>query len=368
MNDPAREDKGDRAHDVGTSGRVAGESRAAALGREVFMAGFALLVFCAGLFLVWQTASSLLLVFAGVLLATFFDSVTRIVGLMLPISRAWRLGLVLIVLAVITVLGLKWGADGLPEQSRTLLQVMDTQLAVLRKHLLSYGVDALGPETGSDLAQWLFSDQGKLLSHAQALLGRASSILTNIFIVLFLGILFAASPQIYRESLVVLVKPSHRARTRAVLDEMGAVLRFWLVGQMVRIALMTVCVWAVLYLIGLPAPFLLGLQAGVSNLIPYLGPIAAAAPIGLVAMPLGSSVVIWSLVIYTVIQSVEGYLIGPLIQRQAIEIPPAWILTAIVILGALFGILGVALAMPLVAIARVAIVRFYVEGYLEDKK
>jgi predicted PurR-regulated permease PerM len=118
----------------------------------------------------------------------------------------------------------------------------------------------------------------------------------------------------------------------------------------------------------LPAPLLLGLQAGVSNLIPYLGPIAAAAPIGLVAMPLGSSVVIWSLVIYTAIQSIEGYLIGPLIQRQAIEIPPAWILTAIVILGALFGVLGVALAMPLVAVARVAIVRFYIEDYLEDGK
>jgi predicted PurR-regulated permease PerM len=269
------------------------------------------------------------------------------------------------VLAAITTLGLKWGADGLPEQSRTLLQIMDTQLAVLRKHLLSYGVDALGPETGSDFAQWLFSDQGKLLGHAQTLLGRASSIVANIFIVLFLGILFAVSPQTYRENVVVLVKPSHRARARAVLNEMGAVLRFWLVGQMVRIVLMTLCVFAVLYLIGLPTPFLLGLQAGLSNLIPYLGPIAAAAPIGLAAMPLGSSVVIWSLVIYTVVQSVEGYLIGPLIQRQAIEIPPAWILTAIVILGALFGILGVALAMPLVAVVRVAIVRLYVENYLE---
>ncbi|MGD9845251.1 MAG: AI-2E family transporter [Variibacter sp.] len=366
MNDPAREDKDNRDPDVGAT-RLVAMQPGAALGREIFVAGFALLVVGTGLFLVWQTTSSLLLVFAGVLLATFFDSATRIVGLMLPISRAWRLTLVLIALAAITALGLKWGANGLPEQSRMLLQVMDTQLAVLRKHLLSYGVDALGPETGTDLAQWLFSDQGKLLSHAQALLGRASGILTNIFIILFLGILFAASPLTYRESIVVLVKPSHRARTRAVLDEMGAVLRFWLVGQMVRIALMTICVAAVLYLIGLPAPFLLGLQAGVSNLIPYLGPIAAAAPIGLVAMPLGGSVVIWSLVIYTVIQSVEGYLIGPLIQRQAIEIPPAWILTAIVILGSLFGILGVALAMPLVAVARVAIVRFYVEDHLEGR-
>ena len=66
------------------------------------------------------------------------------------------------------------------------------------------------------------------------------------------------------------------------------------------------------------------------------------------------------------IQSVEGYAIGPLIQRHAVEVPPAWTLIAIAVLGALFGVRGIALAMPLVAIARVAIVRFYVEDYLGD--
>jgi predicted PurR-regulated permease PerM len=150
------------------------------------------------------------------------------------------------------------------------------------------------------------------------------------------------------------------------MDEMGSVMRLWFVGQLVRVVLMTLFVWPVLYLIGLPGPFVLGLQAGLSNFIPYLGPIAAALPIALVAMPLGVSLLIWAVVIYTIIQSVEGYVIGPLIQRQAVEIPPAWTLAAIVLLGALFGVLGIALAMPLVAVVRVAIVRFYVEDYLGD--
>jgi predicted PurR-regulated permease PerM len=131
---------------------------------------------------------------------------------------------------------------------------------------------------------------------------------------------------------------------------------------------MTLLVWATLYLIGLPGPFVLGLQAGLSNFIPYLGPIVAAVPIALVAMPLGPSLLIWAVVIYTIIQSIEGYVVGPLIQRQAIETPPAWILVAIVLFGALFGVLGVALAMPLVAIGRVAIIRFYVEDYLGDNQ
>jgi predicted PurR-regulated permease PerM len=185
-------------------------------------------------------------------------------------------------------------------------------------------------------------------------------------VIVFLGILFAFDPTSHRESIVMLAKPSYRARTRGVMDQMGGVLRLWFVGQLIRIVLMTLCVWIALYLIGLPGPFVLGLQAGLSNFVPYLGPILAAIPIALVAMPLGGSLLIWAVVVYTIIQSIEGYVIGPLIQRQAVEIPPAWTLVAIVLLGAMFGVMGIALAMPLVAVGRVAIISFYVEDYLGD--
>ncbi|MDH2348797.1 MULTISPECIES: AI-2E family transporter [unclassified Bradyrhizobium] len=334
--------------------------------RSILATGLTLLAACVFLFLVWQTVSSLLLIFAGVLFAAFLDASARALAPVLPLNRAWRLTLVLLLFSALSGFGLAWGAGKLPEQTRILLKVMDSQIDVLQEHLLSYGVDLLGPEWGRDFAQWMFSDQGRFLSHAQFLLGGASSLLTGALVILFLGILFAFDPTSHRESLVMLVKQFYRARTRAVMDEMGNVMRLWLVGQFIRIILMTLWVWVALYLIGLPGPFVLGLQAGLSNFIPYLGPIVAAVPIALVAMPLGSSLLIWAVVIYTIIQSVEGYVIGPLIQRQAVEIPPAWTLVAIVLLGALFGVLGIALAMPLVAIGRVAIIRFYVEDYLGD--
>jgi predicted PurR-regulated permease PerM len=334
--------------------------------RTMFATGLALVATCVALFLVWNTVSSLLLVFAGILFAAFLDAVARALSVVLPLSRPWRLTLVLLLLTALAGLGLVWGIGKLPEQTRLLLKVMDTQLHVLQQHLLTYGVELLGPEWGRDFAQWLFSDQSRLFSHAQIVLGGASSVLTSALVIIFLGILFAFDPASYRDSVVMLVRPSHRARTRAVMDEMGKVLRLWFVGQLFRITLMTLCTWAALYLLGLPGPFILGLQAGLSNFIPYLGPIVAAIPIALVAMPLGGSLLIWAVVIYTIIQSIEGYVIGPLIQRRAVETPPAWTLVAIVILGALFGVMGIALAMPLVAVARVAIIRFYVEGYLGD--
>jgi predicted PurR-regulated permease PerM len=341
-------------------------STAPARQRSFLETGLALLATAVLLVVLWKTVTSLLLIFAGVLVAALLDAATRMLAVVLPVARPWRLALVLVLLALLLGLGLIWGIGKLPEQTHLLLQVLNAQIDVLEKRLMSYGVDLFGAEGGRDFSQWLFTDQARLFSHAQFVLGGASSFVTGATIVLFLGVLFALSPTVYRESLVILVKPSYRPRMRAVLDEIGDILRLWFVGQLIRVVVMTLLAWPVLYVFGLPGAFLLALQAGLSNFIPYLGPIAAAIPIGLAAMPLGTSVLVWSIAIYTVIQSVEGYIIGPLIQRQAVETPPAWVLAAIVVFGALFGVLGIALAMPLVAVARIVIIRFYVEDYLND--
>jgi predicted PurR-regulated permease PerM len=333
--------------------------------RGLLATGLALLATCVAIFLTWQTTSSLLIIFAGALFAAFLDAAARAIAPVIPVNRVWRLTLVLLLLLVLSAFGMVWGAGKVPAQIHLLLEVMEAQLDVVQKHFLSFGVDLLGAEAGRDFARWFF-DLNRLLGNAQMVLGTATSFLTNALIILFLGILFAFDPTSYRESLVMLVKQSYRARMRAVLNEMGDVLRLWFIGQVIRIVLMTLCVWLALYLIGLPGPLILGFQAGLSNFIPYLGPIVAAIPVALVAMPLGGSVLVWAVVVYTIIQSIEGYVIGPLIQRQAVETPPAWALVAILLLGALFGVMGIALAMPLVAIGRVAVIRFYVEDYLGD--
>src|SRR5262245_8096587 len=252
---------------------------------NLLTSGLALLTVAVLLFLIWQMASSLLIVFAGVLFAALLDAAARALAPIVPLGRTWRLTLVLLLLGALLGFGVVWGAGRLPEQTRILLMVMDSQLDILREHLLSYGVDLLGPEWGRDFAQWLLSNQSRFLSHAHVVLGGASSLLTGALVIVFLGILFAFDPTGNRDSLVMLVKPSYRKRACEVMDEMGNVLRLWFVGQLIRIIVMTLCVWLALYWIGLPGPFVLGLQAGLSNFIPYLGPIVAGIPVALVAMP-----------------------------------------------------------------------------------
>ena len=325
----------------------------------------AVLAVALGIFLVWRTSSSLLIIFAGILLASFLDSCALALGRVVPVGRVWRLSLVIVVMAGLVVIGTIWGARKLPEQASLLIRVMDTQLDVLQQHLLAFGVDLFGPEGSRDLSRW-FPDHDKLFGHAQSAVGTTASVLANTLVVMFLGLLFSFHPSGYRDGVVLLVRPSSRQRVAAVLDEMGDVLRSWLVGQLIRIVLMGVCVWLALYLLGIPGAFLLGAQAGASNFVPYLGPILAGIPIGLVAMPLGFSKLIWAIGIYTAIQSIEGYVIGPLIQRQTAELSPAWTLVAIVLFGSLFGVLGIALAVPLFAVGRIAVLRLYVEDWLGD--
>lgn len=328
-------------------------------------AALTVLIVALGILLIWRTSSSLLIIFAGVLFASFLDACARALGPVLPLGRVWRLTLVILTLTILILLGAVWGLGKIPEQARLLIKVMDAQIDVLQQRLQSVGIDLFGPDGDRDFSRW-FPDHDKLFGHAQTAVGTASSVLANTLVIVFLGLLFSFDPRSYRDGALLLVRPSSRDRVCAVLNEMGGVLRSWLVGQLIRIVLMTACVWLALYLLGLPGAFLLGAQAGLSNFVPYLGPILAAIPVGLVAMPLGTSMLIWAVGIYTAIQSIEGYVVGPLIQRQAVELPPAWTLVAIVLFGSLFGVMGIALAVPLFAIGRVAVLRLYVEDRLGD--
>ena len=325
------------------------------------------LAIAVGLALVLYTAPSLLLLFAGILFATLLDACTRGLGHLLPVSRAWRFALVTLGLASLTALAIGWGIVRFPAQVQMLVQVMDTQLGVLEGHLAAFGIDLFGPGGRQDLSN-LIADPGRLFGHVQYAVSGAYAVGINTIVIVCLGVFFAGAPEAYREGLLILVPLGARARVREVMNEMGQVLRSWLLGQLVRSAVVAVVLAVTLHLLGLPGAPLLGLQAGAANFIPYLGPLIAAFPVALVAMPLGLSTLAWVMAIYFAIQTLEGFVIAPLIQKGSVNLAPAWTLFAIVIFGALFGALGVALAAPLLAVGRIAVLRFYVEDWLKDRE
>lgn len=325
------------------------------------------LAIAAGLALTWYNVSSLLLLFAGILFAAFLDACIRGLGRFMPIARAWRFALVALVLSCLSALAIAWGIAHLPEQARGLMRVMDAQIEVLQGQLTPYGIDLFGPDGRQDLSD-LIVDPGILFGHVHRAVSGAYAVAINTIVIVCLGLFFAASPGGYRDGTLTLLPVPWRARVREVMDEMGLTLRGWLLGQLVRSSILAITLGIAFHLLGLPGASLLGLQAGVANFIPYLGPLLAAGPVALVAMPLGSSTLVWAMVIYFSMQTIEGFVFAPLIQRQAVNVPPAWTLLAIVIFGAMFGAMGIALATPLLAVGRIAVLRLYVEDWLQDRR
>jgi len=121
-----------------------------------------------------------------------------------------------------------------------------------------------------------------------------------------------------------------------------------------------------LWIIGVPLPWLMGLLAAALTFIPNIGPTLAVIPPALLALLDSPRKALIVLGYYLVVQFLESYIITPLIQRRAVHVPPALLLTTQVLLGVLTGVLGIAVAAPLLVVTIVAVRMLYVEGVIED--
>ena len=119
--------------------------------------------------------------------------------------------------------------------------------------------------------------------------------------------------------------------------------------------------------IGLPSPLALGLIAGVTNFIPFLGPILGTIPALVFAVTMDLATVLWTLGAVLVIQQLEGNVITPFIQQRAVSMPPALVLFAIVAFGVVFGWLGVFLAVPLAVALTVLVKKLWIRQTLGEQ-
>lgn len=324
------------------------------------------------LFVLWKASQAILLMFAGILFAAFLDAITRLLGKALPWSRDIRLAIVCVLLAVILMAALGWGGAEIATQgselAATLREQINNVLAWLNQHGIQIAPDSVNSLTGqgpdaqaTPKLQSVLPDVGGLFGPAWTAVAMVFGVLGNVVVILFLGVFLAAQPAVYRDATLLLIPSVQRKRYREVLDEAGETLRHWLLGQSLTMSVIGLFVWLGLILVGVGPAFLLGLQAGLLAFVPSLGPLLAGIAIMLASLAFGFWGVIGALGVYLAIQTLESYLLTPMIQKRAIAVPPAFLFGSQIILGVLFGVYGLALATPLAAIARVFILRLYVK-------
>jgi predicted PurR-regulated permease PerM len=188
----------------------------------------------------------------------------------------------------------------------------------------------------------------------KVLLGTVSAV-GNFFIVLFLGLAFAAQPSIYREGLIFMAPAKYRKQTIEIVDRIGETLERWLLAQLLTMFAVFAVTWIGLELIGIPSSFILGIQAGLLAFIPTVGALIGGLIVVLASLATGWVAALSAFILFLGVHALESYVLTPIIQRQALDIPPATLFAFQILLGVVFGIWGLALALPLMAIAKVMI-------------
>jgi predicted PurR-regulated permease PerM len=318
------------------------------------------------LVLIWYAIDVVLLAFIGILRAILLRAPADWLTARTGLGESWSLALVGITALALLVLGGVLFGRGVAGEALQLVDRLPEILEAIRERLRQseFGARALRVAEASG---FFSGGDGQFLGRGLGLLGSTFGIVANIAIAVFFAAFMAAEPRPYVEGFLFLVARNRRSRVREVLHEIGRVLRRWLVGQ----AFLSLCVGlltgAGLALLGAPFPVALALLAGFMEFIPYIGPFVAAVPAILVAFAESPQLALWVALLFLAIQSIESYLLAPLVQHRAVYLPPAVILFTQVLMGVIVGALGVAVATPLAASAMVAISMLYVEDALGDK-
>jgi predicted PurR-regulated permease PerM len=179
-------------------------------------------------------------------------------------------------------------------------------------------------------------------------------------IILFVGLYLALDPERYVRGFLLLISPAHRSQTRDILSKMAATMRQWLVGRILLMLLDAFLTGIGLWLLGVPLALTLGLIVGLLSFIPNLGPIVASIPAILIGLLQSPTQALYVAILYLAVQTLDGYVFTPIVQRHTVKLPPALTITSQLIMGVLLGGWGVLFATPLLATAIVLINQVYV--------
>lgn len=333
--------------------------------RTAIINGIAVL-FILGLAAVWFAADALLLIFACILCAVLLYKLSDMLAHRTRMKRQVALAIVVLLLFAIIGLGGWAMAPQISEQSTKLAETVPQSIEKLQQLVNEHPVlkrvmSELPPP------EQVVKQMSSLVPNAGLFFGGVIGALGNVVIILFVGIYFAASPHLYTSGFIKLIPPTKRPRARQVMQKIGQTLASWLLGKSISMLIVGVVTSIGLSMLGVPLALILGIIAGLLDFIPYLGPILAGVPAVLIAFSMSPDLALYTILLFTGVQLVEGYLLQPLIESRAVDLPPALTIVMQLVFGTLFGFAGVALATPLAAALKVLVQMLYVEDVLGDK-
>jgi predicted PurR-regulated permease PerM len=292
----------------------------------------------------------LLLIVGGAIFAVFLDGGVRLLGRFVPIARGWRLGLVLL-LGFGFLAWLIWFAGTtIGAQFEALRQVVTAQFERLVAFAGTLGLVPKGQSV--DLGSQLLGGVGRLTSAVGTVIGGVASVIAMVVI----GIFLASEPRLYDRGIAWMLPLRARTGFYRIAEHAGFTLRRLLFGRLIGMIFEGLVTWVLLAAGGIPMAGLLGLLTGVLAFMPNIGAIASGILMVAVGFSASANQGLWAIVVYFFVHNLEGYVVLPYVARRTVDLAPAVLLAMQLLMGALFGILGVLFADPILAMLKVILV------------
>ena len=314
-----------------------------------------------GIFLLAAVGHMLLVIYGGVLFAILISNSADLIAEQSGIARSWSLAALLLLLLLMLGAGSYFLATGVVEQARQFFGDLPRYSEAVANFVKRQpGGDAIAAEFSGIDSETMGAAAS--VSGMKLLYG-----VIDLVVIVFIGVYLAIQPDLYTSGVAALFPKDKRSRALEVLGQAGTMLFWWLVGRLASMAIVGILVGVGLWILGVPLALALGVWSGLIAFIPNIGPILSTGATAIVALEAGGPwLLLYSVLLHIGVQIVESYLITPLIQRMAIAMPPALTLSAQAVIGTLFGVIGLALATPLVALTTLLLRQLYIGDYLGD--
>lgn len=306
------------------------------------------------LLICWYAIDVLMLIFASVLVGVFLRGLSSQINTYTGIQQKWSLLIVLTVLGALIGLAVWFLAARVILQLDYLAKQLPLAFATVTSSFKAYD---WGNRFLAEMptAMELVRGQGTVLGRITGVFSGVLGALLNVVIVIVLGSYLAAEPRLYSKGLASLVPARYRNDAEAVIEHISITLRRWLVGRMILMFVNGALTAVGLWFLGIPLALTLGLLAGLLNFIPNFGPLIAAVPAIMFALTIGPQTALYVGLLYLVVQSLDGFVLTPLVNRRSVALPPGLTISAQILLGVLVGGMGILLAGPLTAVLVVVV-------------
>jgi predicted PurR-regulated permease PerM len=328
------------------------------------------------LLFLYSIAEILLLLFIAVLFSLYLGAIIDMLQRWLAMPRP--LGLVIAL--VVTLLGVAGvGYLMIPpviEQTEGLLLSLPIQLELLEARLLALAErsrfvrDLLGgmPPEGGSYVGAVVQQVGSYFRGVAPYVFSGVTFLIHFFSVLVMGIYLALRPALYRDGLILLAPPVHRELVRDILSELGRTLRAWIVGQIFGMIVLGVFTWIGLLLLDVPYALAFGVFTGAVAIVPFFGTLVSTLlPALFVLGTHGGVHALAVAALGVVVHLVEANIVSPMIMERQVQLPPVLTLLSVLIMAHLLHVIGLLVAVPVLATGMVIVRRIYIHRVLEGK-